>query len=348
MEENSVKFVRPEFIVFTPVVWAILAWIFLRGNRTRRALLYKFAGSQTAEWSDSGASNRRRRWDRILWFITMTAMMVTLARPMFFARDDRSELQGAPYLIALDASRSMLAPDVPPSRYAAATLALDRFFADTTSDHIGLITFAGVAYMNAPLTFDMTALRTILSYVDPSALTDPGSSISSALDRAGRFFRSNSIPERTLVLISDGEDLDAGAVSLARKLHRDEGLIIHTIGVGTPAGGPIPAVRSDTYAVNQAGRQIFSQLDEPNLRRIANAAGGNYYRLGQNGEGLRRLRAEVLNPLAEKVARNDLRNYHEAYYAPLLVAMASMLARLALGADRVTRRKPLPSIANIK
>lgn len=341
------KFAQPEIFWVAPALWifTILAW--RRNARRRGVLLKRFAGD-AGDWAESGASIQRRRLDRALFIIMITALIATLARPVHFAKDDRSELQGAPYLIALDASRSMLAPDAEPNRYAAASIALDRFFFETKADHIGLITFAGVAYMNAPLTFDMTALRTILAYIDPASLTDPGSSISSALDRAGRFFRSNSIPERTLIVISDGEDLDAGAVNLARKLHRDEEMTIHTIGVGTPGGGPIPALRGDTFATNSTGRQIISKLDEANLRRIAIAGGGNYYRLGQNGEGLRQLRQEVLNPLAEKVARNDLRNYHEAYYAPLAVAMAALLGRLALGADRVTRRKPLPSILNTR
>lgn len=340
------KFAWPEFLYAMPVAWLFFAWAFHRGTRRRRALLKRFAGADQPAWMDTRVDSRRQNWSRVLWFVIVTALLIALARPMKFDLDDRSELQGAPYVIALDASRSMLASDVPPYRYTAASIALDRYFAETKSDHIGLITFAGVAYMNAPLTFDMTALRTILSYLDPNSLSDPGSSISSALDRAGRFFRSNSIPERTLIIISDGEDLDGTAVNLARKLHRDEKLTVHTIGVGTSAGGPIPAVRGDTYATNSTGRQVITKLDESNLRRIANAAGGNYYHLGQNGEGLRRLRADVIEPLAEKVARNDLRNYHEAYYAPLSVAIMALFARITLGADRALRRRPLPSIVN--
>jgi Ca-activated chloride channel homolog len=319
------KFAYPQILYVLPLVWAVVAWAMYRSEKRRQLLLQKFAGAQ---FKPSLQKNLRRRLDRTLFFILITALYVTLARPMYFAKDSRNELRGASYLIALDASRSMLANDVPPTRYNAAGIALDRFFAETKGDHIGLITFAGVAYMNAPLTFDMTALRTILNYIDPQTLTDPGSNISSALDRAGRFFRSNSIPERTLIIISDGEDLDGNAVSLARKLFREEHLTIHTIGVGAATGGYIPAVRGDTYQTNSTGRQVVTKLDETNLRRIANAAGGNYYRLGHDGEGLRKLRAEVLNPLAEKIARNDLQNYHEAFYIPLTIAILALVTRL--------------------
>jgi Ca-activated chloride channel family protein len=337
------RFASPEFLYAIPVALAFIAWASVRNVRRKRALMEKFSGGAGQEWAESGASKTRRRVD-LFWFaLVVMSLLATLARPMYFARDDRDELQGASYLIALDASRSMLAGDVQPSRYVAATQALDRYFAEGRGEHVGLITFSGVAYLNSPLTFDMTALRTILGYVNPQALVDPGSAIASALDRAGRFFRSNAIPERTLILISDGEDLDGLAVGLARRMHRSEKVTVHTIGVGTTEGAPIPSWRGGVYNQNMTTREIVTRLDESNLRRIANAGGGNYYRLGQNGEGLRRVREEVLRPLAEKAARNDLRNYHQLYFAPLGVAIVALLARLVLGADRAVRRRPLPS-----
>lgn len=335
------KFAIAEFLYLIPLVWAFIAWGAVRNARRKTALLKKFAGGEV----EVGGSAVRRRIDTVLFAVITAALLVTLARPLYFAPDDRSELQGAPYLVALDASRSMLAADMDPSRYGAAVMALDRFFAEAKSDHAGLITFAGVAYLNSPMTFDMMALRTILAYVNPHALVDPGSSLSAPLDRAARYFRSNAIPERTIILISDGEELDGQSVTLARRLRR-ENITIHTVGVGTPGGAPIAAWRDGTYRSGNNTREIVTKLDEPNLRRIANAGGGKYFRLGDNGDGLRRLREEVLKPLAEKLARNDLRNYHEAFYAPLGVAIAALLARLVLGGDRVLRRKPLPSILN--
>ena len=339
------KFALPEFLYLLPVAWAFIAWGILRVARRRQVLLKKFTGSSSGDWAESGASRNRERWDHVFFTVMISALLITLARPVYFARDNRDELQGAPYIVALDISRSMLAQDVEPTRYGAAAIALDRFFAEARGEHAGLVTFAGVAYLNAPLTFDMLALRTILQYVNPQTSADPGSSISSALDRAARFFRSNAIPERTIVLITDGEELNDQSINLARRLHRNEGMTIHTIGVGTRSGAMIPGQREGLNAVPRA---VVTKLDESNLRRIANAGGGNYYPLGSNGEGLRRLRAEVLKPLAEKLARNDLRNYHEAFHAPLAAAILALLARLAIGADRVVRRRPLPSILNVK
>jgi Ca-activated chloride channel family protein len=341
-----VKFAIPEFLYLIPAFWAFIAWAAVSNARRKRKLIEKFAGGSDLAWAETGSSKARRRLNVILFATIIAALLITLARPMYFAKDDRSELQGAPYIVALDASRSMLASDVDPSRYGAAVIALDRFFAESKSDHVGLITFSGVAYLNSPMTFDMMALRTILNYVNPHALVDPGSSMTSALDRAARYFRSNNISERTLILISDGEELEGQSVALARRLHREQKLTIHTIGVGTTGGAPIAALRNGQYRGGNNSREIVTKLDEANLRRIANAGGGNYYRLGNNGEGLRRLRQEVLRPLAEKMARNDLRNYHEAFYIPLAVAILTLLTRIVFGGDRFVRRKPLPSILN--
>ena len=362
------KFALPQFLYALPVVWLLLALLLGQARKRRRALLEKFVGANSSAWADTGSIKKRRTWDRILVFVAVTALFVTLARPLYFQFDERSESQGASYLIALDASRSMLAADLKPTRYTAVTNALDQFFADTRADRIGLITFAGIGYLNAPLTFDTRALRTILSYINPTALSDPGSSLASAMDRAARFFTSNALPQRTLILITDGEELDGGkALELARKLKRDHQITIHTIGVGTATGARIPAYRAAAAPPQNApmifqngvfippaappvaqpppnAPDITTRLDENNLRRVANAGGGRYYRLGQNGEGLRQLREEVLRPLAEKTARGNLQNYREGFFVPLTIAILALMLKLWLGAERFARRRVLPSI----
>lgn len=360
------KFALPQFLFALPVAWLLLALLLGQARKRRRALLEKFVGAGNPIWSDSGTVQKRRVWDRVLLFVAVTALLVTLARPLYFQFDERSESQGASYLLALDASRSMLASDLKPTRYTVMTNALDQFFADTRADRIGLITFAGIGYLNAPLTFDTRALRTILSYINPTALSDPGSSMASAMDRAARFFTSNALPQRTLILMSDGEELDGGkALELARKLKRDHQITIHTIGVGTATGARIPAYRAAAPPQNApmvfqngvfipptappvaqppSAPDITTRLDENNLRRVANAGGGRYYRLGQNGEGLRQLREEVLRPLAEKMARGDLQNYREGFFVPLAIAILALAARVWLGAERFARRRVLPSI----
>ncbi|HEY3854135.1 MAG TPA: VWA domain-containing protein [Verrucomicrobiae bacterium] len=334
------RFAQLQFLYALPVVWLVMALCVFAARHRRRKLWKKWVGTNPARLQ-AGFSSPRMASDYVLWFISVGALLLALARPMYFQRDERTERQGTSYLVALDASRSMLATDVKPSRYAAATNALVDFFNRSGPDQIGLIAFSGVAYLNAPLTFDKTALQTILGYINPETLVDPGTSLGLALDRASRYFTSNSLPLRELIIISDGEDLDPQTLSLARRLHHDQKLVVHTIGVGTTTGASIRAHRAD--ATNSA--TVTTRLDETSLRRLAYATGGRYFPLGAKGEGLRQLREEVLNELAESSARRDWQNYRECFFVPLAVALLAWIARLLLGGDRHSRHSKLPAIA---
>jgi Ca-activated chloride channel family protein len=192
----------------------------------------------------------------------------------------------------------------------------------------------------------MNAIRTTLRYLDPELMNDAGSSLASAVDRAGRYFVSNNIPQRVVILVTDGEDLDGKLLPTARRWAR-EGVKVCCIGVGTPTGGKVPLNRWNPgagAAKNTFGQEVMSRLDESNLQRLAAATGGRYYRLGDRGEGLQRLRKEFLNPLAETAAREDLENYQEGYQAPLAVALLALVARVILAGDRARRVIPLPAI----
>jgi Ca-activated chloride channel family protein len=337
------KFAHTWLLLAAPFL-ALLLWLLLRwADRRRGRLLAKFAGDGSRTWAGPGFSKPARRLDRWLTLAAFVLLLVTLARPLMFRRDDKSELQGVPYLIALDASRSMLAMDVKPNRWTVATNALDRFLVNTKADRIGLITFSQVGFLNAPLTFDTLALRTTVQYLDPDQFIDlTGSALSSAMDRAGRYFVSNQVPQRLLILISDGEDFSGNPVELARRLKRQMDLKVCTIGVGTTTGGSVPMQRwGGGAAKNSFGQTVTSRLNESTLQRIAAATGGRYFRLGDKGEGLEQLRKEVLEPMSEAAAKEDMKNYRELYQLPLALALACLLGKVLLAADRrTTLQKP--------
>ena len=338
------KFLFPTLALLSPVL-GLLFWLALKGlGRLKVKSLRTFAGDPKRAWAQTGASASRKRWAAFFNVIAFMAMLLALAGPMYFQKTEKSELQGVPYLIALDASRSMLAADVRPNRWSAATNALDHFLDRTRGDRVGLITFSGVAYLNAPLTFDMLALRTMLRYLDPNAIEDPGSSLASALERSGRYFESNHISPRLVIVVSDGEDLAGNPLEMARRLKRQSNLQICTIGVGSGAGARVPLNRYGMGAKNSFGQDVLSRLNENNLERLAAITGGRYYRLGDDGSGLEQLRREVLNPMAESAAREDLNNYRPLFQLPLTLALLFWLANFLLASDRSLTRRPLTSI----
>lgn len=319
----------------------LLLWRAQRWGQQRKTV---FTGGEKRAWAESNRWPAADRWNLVLSLATLTFVLLALARPLWFKKNDRTELQGIPYLIALDASRSMLAADIKPSRWSVATNALDRFLAATKSDRIGLITFSGVAYLNAPLTFDTLALRMMMRYLDPNTLEDPGSSLTSALERGGRYFETNRISPRLIVLISDGEDLTGNPIETARRLSRQYQLKVVTLGVGTTTGAKVPMSRGGS-ARNSFGQEVISRLNESNLQRLATATGGRYFRFGERGEGLEQFRKEVLAPMTEAAAREDLKNYQELFPLPLALAVACLLGQVVLAAERRMKPRRLVSVA---
>lgn len=327
------KFAHPWLLWLIPPalagLWLALQW----GEKQRRKLAAKFTGDPTFYWSSPRFSETRRKLGLVLLLGAVGLMLVALARPMRYAKADEEELQGIPYIVAVDASRSMLATDVKPTRYGAASNALDRWLQEIKSDRVGVITFAGDAYLNAPITFDTEALRTVLRFIEPEEIYEGGSSLALAIERVGKYFASNNIPQRVLIIISDGEEVEGNAIEEARKWHSDVKMAISTIGVGTSTGAKVPANRKGGAwgnAKNAFGQEVTSRLDEGNLRRIANAGGGKYFYLGANGEGLDQLRRDFLRPLAEEAAKDNLNNYRDLYQIPLVLSLLCILCRLWL------------------
>jgi Ca-activated chloride channel family protein len=347
-EEDAVKFAYPLYLWMAPCA-AVAAWFFLIHRARRRdRFRAQFAGGAGRAWSEPGRIRWRRRAELVLVPASVGLLFLALARPLLYKHSEQSELQGIPYMIALDASRSMLVRDVRPNRWGAATNALDHFIADARNDRVGLITFSGVANLNAPLSFDPEAIRTLIRFTSPEHFdpdpTTAGSALGKAIDRAGRYFATNQIFPRILIMVSDGEDFDGELFTVARQWARS-GMHICPIGVGTASGGKVPPSPWNGPARDALGQEVTSRMIESNLQRLAAATGGRYFRLGDHGEGLDQLRAEYLKPMAQKAARSDLQNYDNWFQLPLAAALACMVGALYIGADRFRSPAVLPAIA---
>ena len=339
------------YLYLAPLAGVVMGLLIAAKNRRRRRLRAEFAGGAGRSWSEPGQVDWRRRAESILIPLAVCFLFLSFARPMLYKHGEHSELQGIPYIVALDASRSMLVRDVRPNRWSAATNAVDRFIAESKGDRIGLITFSGVANLNAPLSFDPTAIRTLVRFTSPEHYDpDPataGSSIGKAIERAGRYFASNSISPRVVILVSDGEDFDDDLFSQARQWGKT-GLHVCAIGVGSTGGGRVPPSPWGGAARDAVGQEVVSRLIESNLERLAAITGGKYYRLGERGDGFDRLRQEYLRPMAQTAAKADLQNYSQWFQVPLGFALVCMAGAVWVGADRIRRPLSLPPIAGVK
>jgi Ca-activated chloride channel family protein len=231
-------------------------------------------------------------------------------------------------LLAVDCSKSMLTEDVVPNRLERAKLAIADFAAHLPGDRLGLIAFAGDAFLQCPLTLDHSAFLDAVNGLDTDAIPRPGTDIATAIDAASDALHSQPDNLKFLILVSDGEDLERHVLDAARNAARN-GLKIYTVGVGTPEGDRIPERDGNgylSYHHDQDGNEVISRLDENTLRRIADITGGAYVPLGQTGDGLEQIYRNYIALLPRQNLEETRQKIHlERFEWPLGAAIVFLM-----------------------
>lgn len=238
-------------------------------------------------------------------FLLLTASLIclilALGNPQVGRRYERVQQRGVDVIIALDISKSMLAEDEQPNRLARAKLLIDRFLSQLNGDRIGLILFAGDAFVQIPLTSDYGAASSILRPVDTDVIPRQGTAIGEAIRLAMDAFSSESETFRALLIISDGENHDEEMLDMAQQA-REKGLRIHTIGIGSEEGSSIPekvAGRLTGNKRDRAGNTVITKMNPAMLAAIAEQGGGNYWKLNDISVTLEQI-SEALDQLTEQ------------------------------------------------
>ncbi len=280
------EFAHTEYLWFLWVVPLMLA-VFLAVRYNRKSAIRKFGDPGLLALLMPLASSRRHVFKFLLFLFALVFIILSLAGPRFGSRLEEVKREGIEIIIALDVSNSMLAEDIRPNRLEGSKMAVSRLAGNLRNDRIGLIVFAGDAYVQVPITTDYGAFRMILDNVSTDIVPVQGTAIGRAIEMAMRSFTGESSASKVLVIISDGEDHEDDPVKAAA-LAREDGITIHTIGMGRPEGAPIPAGgRGESqFLTDQDGNTVITRLDEATLREIASAGGGLYIRAGASGAGL--------------------------------------------------------------
>jgi Ca-activated chloride channel family protein len=323
----------------------ILALSFYHFQKKSTAALHKFASGHLLEKLTQGVSPKKRMIKRVILVLAVAAIFVALARPQMGFQWKEVKRKGIDILIAVDTSKSMLAEDVKPNRLERSKFGIMDFVSKLEGDRVGLLPFAGTAFLMCPLTLDYDAFRNSLEALDTEIIPQGGTDLASAIDEAEAAF-SNDANHKILVLVTDGEDLEGEALSAATEA-KNRGLTIFTVGVGTPSGELIPLMRggkNGAFVKDEKGRPVKSSLDETMLRKIAETTGGRYEPLGQQAEGLEAIYREKLSlvpkqDLAERMQRVPI----ERFQWPLMLALILLLAEFAIS-DRKRNRKNFPVI----
>ncbi|MCE0522414.1 MAG: VWA domain-containing protein [Methylacidiphilales bacterium] len=338
------KFAEPIWLLVGLAVIAVLLGLYRRFDARQRAALAQFASNHLINRLTASFSPGRRRVKRALFVAAIALTFVALARPQLGFHWEEQKRRGIDILFAIDTSKSMLTQDVTPDRLTRAKLAITDLVNRLDGDRVGLIAFAGDAFLQAPLTLDYNAFQESLDAVDTNTILLGGTNVASAIQEAQAALGAGTKNRKILVLITDGEDLEAKGIDAAKAAAKD-GLTIYTVGVGSAAGGliPLPGDNGGTdFLKDSSGQYVRSHLDENTLRQIAQATGGLYEPLGQQGQGLQALYAQALAPLPKQdLASRTQKVYDERFQWPLSAALACLMAGQLIGTRRRERKRLL-------
>lgn len=291
---NIIHYDNPQYFYLLVLVPVFIV-IFLLAEYLRRGALKRFGQPFLLEKLTPWKS-WRRPWIRFLMLLLAFSFLSTAAvNPRVGSRLEPRVQQGIELIIALDVSRSMLAEDVRPNRLERSKMAVSRLIDNLGDDQVGLVLFAGTAITQVPVTSDRSAVKLMLRTVNTGSVPVQGTSLSAAIHRAVAAFQQEDLGNKVLILISDGESHDDDPVEAAR-LAAQKGLTIHTVGIGSREGAPIPIYNNNQmsgFLRDSQGNTVVSRYDENTLRQIAAASGGIFQHGSGVDMGLNRILEEI-------------------------------------------------------
>jgi Ca-activated chloride channel family protein len=317
------RFAEPfNFILLLGVL--VLGLFMLWGIARKKRLLSRFGDLPLLLRTAPYISFARQRTKALLLVIALVLAVTAVARLQFGTHLELLKREGIDLIVALDVSNSMLAQDMKPNRLEKAKQELRSIIDRLQGDRIGLIAFAGEAFIQCPLTLDYGAARILLTAMDNTSVSVQGTSLAAAINEADKSFDQREKKHKVLVLLTDGEDLAGGAEKAAEEA-RNSGVKVYTVGIGNPAGEPIPildrAGNQVGFKKDENGQVIVSKLDEETLQKISLATGGKYYNASAGEMELDKIFDEIGKMEKKDLEGTLVTKYDDRYQWPLLLAV---------------------------
>jgi Ca-activated chloride channel family protein len=314
-------------LVIPPVLIAFFWWAL----RVRQKLLAQFIQARLLSALTVGVSPARQKIRFALVILAVVLLIITIARPQRGFDLEEVEQRGLDIVVAVDTSKSMLATDIAPNRLERAKLAALELLQRASTDRLGLVAFAGDAFLECPLTIDNTAFQQSVQALNVNSIPQGGTALAAAINTALTAFKEKN-HHKALVLFTDGEDNDEGALEAAQNA-ATAGLKIFTIGIGSAEGTLVTVAGADgntDYIRDEKGQVVKSKLNETLLQQIATTAGGFYLPL-RGANTMDTLYERGLAPLPKSESSEKLvRRYHEQFHWPLALALLALLAEMFL------------------
>jgi Ca-activated chloride channel family protein len=320
---------------------AIILWI-LNESRKKRALK-RLGNTEFVRKLMPEFSGIRPNLKFFLQLVAVSLVIIILARPQFGSKLEEVKKQGIEVIIALDVSNSMLAEDIQPDRLTRAKQALTRLIDNLDNDKIGLIVFAGDAYTQIPITSDYISAKMFLTAINPDMVPKQGTAIGSAIELGMRSFSPGEGKSKAMIIITDGENHEDDPVAAAEEASK-AGIVIHTIGIGSVEGVPVPVTingRRD-YLKDPEGNTVITKLDEDILKKIAVAASGNYVRASNTNIGLDEIFSEIRKMKKEDLESTMYTEYNDQFQIFAVISLVLLFTEFMI-MDRKNRK-----LSNIK
>lgn len=285
-------FAQPAYLYLLFVIPAITVFfIFSLMQRKRRLKAFGNPDFIAQFMPDVSAS---RPWIKFaLLMLALAVLIIAVARPQFGQKQEVVKSEGLDIMIAVDISNSMLAEDIAPSRLGKAKQMLAQLLGKMDNNRVGLVVFAGDAFVQMPITADYVSANMFLSSISPDLIALQGTAIGAAIERSLSSFDENSEAGKAIILITDGENHEDDAIAQAAQAAK-MGVKLITVGIGTPEGAPIPLrPGSSDFRRDREGQVVVSRLNEAMAQEIAMAGGGIYLRADQSNTALRAIHAEL-------------------------------------------------------
>ena len=319
-------------LVLIPVL-ALVRFVTYRNQKKR---LRQFGDLKLLKDLMPDVSHFRPRVKFWLLLAALALLIVMLARPQMGTKISQEKRTGIETIIALDISNSMRAEDIIPSRLDRSKMMIENLVDHFTNDKIGLIVFAGDAFVQLPITSDFVSAKMFLSSIDPSMMATQGTDIAAAINMAVNSFTQEEGIGKAIIVITDGEDHEGGAMEAAEAA-RKKGMSVYVLGVGSTQGAPIPIPGTGDYMKDNTGNTVMSALNEEMCRQVAQAGGGVYIHVENNSAAQQQLDNELDKLSKKETSTTVYSDFDEQFQAFGILALLLLILEICI----FDRRNPL-------
>lgn len=292
-------------------------WILTKHKRRQ---LEQFGDPELVETLMPNASHVRPVVKFGIVMVALALLIIAAARPQFGQSERTEKRQGIEAIVALDISNSMMAEDVAPNRLDRAKQMLSKLMDNMVNDKVGLVVFAGDAFVQLPITCDYVSAKMFLNSIKPELIKTQGTAIGAALSTSIRCFGEQSEASRAIILITDGENHEDDAVAVAKRA-KEAGIQVLVVGIGKPEGSPIPVPGTNNFIKDRQGNVVVSKLNEEMCREIAQAGGGIYVRCDNTNTATKAIQKELDKLATQEIETQVYTDYNEQFQTFALLAL---------------------------